>query len=93
MVAAPPGSPALSSRTTSGSVIISLLGLFLIGQQYLDGLAVGTILAVLAVMGAALSLLPAMLGFSGRAIDRWPTPPPPRTRRRPRPWSGTCAPP
>jgi RND superfamily putative drug exporter len=74
-------------------VIISLLGLFLIGQQYLDGLAVGTILAVLAVMGAALSLLPAMLGFSGRAIDRWPTPPPPRRRRRPRPWSGTCAPP
>jgi putative drug exporter of the RND superfamily len=51
-------------------VIISLLGLFLIGQQYLDGLAVGTILAVLAVMAAALTLLPAMLGFSGRAVDR-----------------------
>ncbi len=41
-----------------------------IGQQYLDGLAVGTILAVLAVMSSALTLLPAMLGFSGRAIDR-----------------------
>ena len=52
------------------TVIISLCGLFLIGQQYLDGLAVGTILAVMAVMLSALTLLPAMLGFSGRAIDR-----------------------
>ncbi len=52
------------------TVLISLLGLFLIGQQYFDGLAVGTILAVMAVMAASLSLLPALLGFSGRAIDR-----------------------
>jgi putative drug exporter of the RND superfamily len=61
------GRAVLLAGTT---VIISLLGLFLIGQRYLDGLAVGTIVAVLAVMGAALTLLPAMLGFSGRAIDR-----------------------
>jgi putative drug exporter of the RND superfamily len=67
------GRAVLLAGTT---VIISLLGLFLIGQQYLDGLAVGTILAVLAVMGAALSLLPAMLGFSGRAIDRLHLPAP-----------------
>ena len=45
-------------------------GLFLVGQPFIDGLAVGTILAVLVVMLAALTLLPAMLGFSGRAIDR-----------------------
>ena len=56
------------------TVIISLCGLFLIGQAYLDGLAVGTILAVLAVMLSALTLLPAMLGFSGRAIDRFHVP-------------------
>jgi len=61
------GRAVLLAGTT---VIISLLGLFLIGQHYLDGLAVGTILAVLTVMAAALTLLPAMLGFSGRAIDR-----------------------
>ena len=61
------GRAVLFAGTT---VLISLLGLFLIGQQYLDGLAVGTILAVMAVMAASLSLLPAMLGFSGRAIDR-----------------------
>jgi RND superfamily putative drug exporter len=67
------GRAVLLAGTT---VIISLLGLFLIGQQYLDGLAIGTILAVLAVMGAALSLLPALLGFSGRAIDRLHLPAP-----------------
>jgi RND superfamily putative drug exporter len=61
------GRAVLFAGTT---VLISLLGLFLVGQQYLDGLAVGTILAVLAVMAASLTLLPAMLGFSGRAIDR-----------------------
>ena len=59
------------------TVIISLCGLFLIGQPYLDGLAVGTILAVMAVMLSALTLLPAMLGFSGRAIDRFHVPGPP----------------
>jgi putative drug exporter of the RND superfamily len=61
------GRAVLFAGTT---VLISLLGLFLIGQQYLDGLAVGTILAVMAVMATSLTLLPAMLGFSGRAIDR-----------------------
>jgi RND superfamily putative drug exporter len=61
------GRSVLFAGTT---VLISLCGLFLIGQQYLDGLAVGTILAVMTVMLAALSLLPAMLGFSGRAVDR-----------------------
>ena len=36
----------------------------------MDGLAVGAIAAVLMVLAAALTLLPAMLGFVGRAIDR-----------------------
>ncbi|MBO0727787.1 MAG: MMPL family transporter [Acidimicrobiaceae bacterium] len=61
------GRAVLFAGTT---VIISLLGLLLVGQAYLVGLAVGTILAVLLVMAATLSLLPAMLGFAGRAIDR-----------------------
>jgi RND superfamily putative drug exporter len=61
------GRAVLFAGTT---VLISLLGLFLVGQQYLDGLAIGTILAVMAVMAAALTLLPAMLGFAGRAVDR-----------------------
>jgi RND superfamily putative drug exporter len=74
----PPRDAVARAMSTAGravlfagtTVLISLLGLFLIGQQYFDGLAVGTILAVMAVMAASLTLLPAMLGFSGRAIDR-----------------------
>ena len=50
--------------------VISLLGLFVVGLPFMDGLAVGAIAAVLMVLAAALTLLPAMLGFVGRAIDR-----------------------
>ena len=45
------GRAVLFAGTT---VLISLLGLFLLGQQYLDGLALGTILAVLAVMAVCI---------------------------------------
>jgi RND superfamily putative drug exporter len=61
------GRAVLFAGTT---VLISLLGLLIVGQDYLDGLAVGTMLAVLAVMTGALTLLPAMLGFAGKAVDR-----------------------
>ena len=53
-----------------GTVIISLLGLFVVGLAFMNGLAVGTIAAVLMVLAAALTLLPAMLGFVGHNIDR-----------------------
>jgi RND superfamily putative drug exporter len=52
------------------TVVISLLGMMLLGASFIYGLAFGAIAAVLVVMAAALTLLPAMLGFSGRAIDR-----------------------
>ena len=52
------------------TVIISLLGLFIVGLPFMHGLAVGAIAAVVLVMAAALTLLPAMLGFAGQAIDR-----------------------
>jgi putative drug exporter of the RND superfamily len=57
-----------------GTVVISLLGLFLIGVSFIRGLAVGASLAVLFVMAAAITLLPAVLGFVGRTIDRWALP-------------------
>ncbi len=60
------GRAVLFAGTT---VIISLLGLFLLQLPFMRGLAVGAISAVLLVMLAAVTLLPAMLGFSGRAID------------------------
>jgi RND superfamily putative drug exporter len=53
-----------------GTVVISLLGLFVVGLPFMTGLAVGSIAAVLMVLTAALTLLPGTLGFAGRAIDR-----------------------
>jgi putative drug exporter of the RND superfamily len=52
------------------TVVISLFGLYLIGQAYMIGLATACIAAVLMVLVAALTLLPAMLGFAGGAIDK-----------------------
>jgi len=51
-------------------VVISLFGLFLIGQAYMIGVATACIVAVLLVLLAALTLLPALLGFAGEAIDK-----------------------
>ena len=48
------------------TVVISLFGLFLIGQAYMIGLATACIAAVLMVLLAALTLLPAMLGLRRR---------------------------
>ena len=53
-----------------GTVVISLFGLFLIGQPYMIGLASACIAAVFMVLIAAVTLLPAMLGFAGGAIDK-----------------------
>ena len=50
--------------------MIALLGLLVINLPFMDGLAVGTILAVLMVLAGAVTLLPAMLGFAGHAIDK-----------------------
>ena len=52
------------------TVVISLFGLFLIGQAYMIGVATACIVAVLLVLLAALTLLPALLGFAGDAIDK-----------------------
>src|SRR5436305_5385929 len=57
-----------------GTVVISLLGLFLIGVSFIRGLAIGASLAVLFVMAAAVTLLPAVLGFVGHTIDRFALP-------------------
>jgi RND superfamily putative drug exporter len=56
------------------TVVISLFGLFVVGLPFMDGLAMGSIAAVLMVLSAALTLLPAMLGFVGRGIDRFHIP-------------------
>ena len=54
-----------------GTVMISLLGMLLMGMSFLNGLALGTSSAVLVAVVAAVTLLPAMLGFVGTRIDRF----------------------
>ena len=65
------GRAVLFAGTT---VVISLLGLFVIGVSFIRGLAVGASLAVLFVMAAAVTLLPAVLGFVGHTIDKFSLP-------------------
>jgi len=52
------------------TVVLSLLGLFLLGLPFIYGAALGAIIAVLLVMAASMTLLPAALGFAGTGIDR-----------------------
>ncbi|HET9611460.1 MAG TPA: MMPL family transporter [Acidimicrobiales bacterium] len=52
------------------TVVISIFGLVLMGRDYLWGVAAATSLAVLAVVVAAVTVLPALLGFAGRNVDR-----------------------
>src|SRR5262245_27271147 len=56
------------------TVVISLLGMLFLGASFVYGLAFGSIAAVLLVMAASLTLLPALLGYAGYAIDRWRLP-------------------
>jgi RND superfamily putative drug exporter len=51
------------------TVMISLLGLFVVGISFVRGLAVAGALSVLVMVAASLSLLPAFLGMAGRRID------------------------
>jgi RND superfamily putative drug exporter len=52
------------------TVVISLLGLVFMGLDIMRGLAVGASTGVLMTMAASVTLLPAILGFVGRNIDR-----------------------
>ncbi len=51
------------------TVVISLLGMFLMRLSFVTGLAIGASLAVLVTMAASVTLLPAILGFVGYKID------------------------
>jgi RND superfamily putative drug exporter len=53
-----------------GTVVIAVLGLFLTGLPYMYGVAISASLAVLVVMFAAVTLLPALLAYLGPKVDR-----------------------
>ncbi len=61
------GRSVLIAGTT---VVISLLGLFLMGLPYLYGAALATIVSVLIVMAASVTLVPALMAIAGTRIER-----------------------
>jgi RND superfamily putative drug exporter len=61
------GRAVLFAGTT---VVVSLLGMLTMGLSYLHGVVSSSVLAVLVTLAASLTLLPAILGFVGRNIDR-----------------------
>ena len=52
------------------TVVISLAGLFMMNLDFMRSVALGAMAAVLMTLLAALTLLPALLGFVGWSIDR-----------------------
>ena len=64
-----------------GTVVISLMGMFLIGVAFIRGVAIGASAAVLLVLAASVTLLPAVLGYVGHTIDRFSLP----TAKHPKP--------
>jgi RND superfamily putative drug exporter len=53
-----------------GTVMVSMLGLFMVGLSVMNGTAVVTMIGTLVVLIAAVTLFPALLGYLGRRIDR-----------------------
>ncbi|MGH3050104.1 MAG: MMPL family transporter, partial [Gaiellaceae bacterium] len=51
-------------------VVVSLLGMTVLGIPFLNGPAIASSIAVLLVLAASLTLLPAMLGLAGHRIGR-----------------------
>jgi RND superfamily putative drug exporter len=85
-----PETATVKAITTAGhavlfagtTVVIALLGLVAMGQRLMTGVAVGASVTVLVTMIAAVTLLPAFLGFTGRKISSL------RLPRRTSRWSG-----
>ncbi len=53
-----------------GTVMISLVGMLTMGLSFLNGVAASAVFAVVTMLAASLTLLPAVLGFVGKNIDR-----------------------
>jgi RND superfamily putative drug exporter len=65
------GRAVLFAGTT---VIIALMGMFLLNITFLYGVAIAAALSVLFTMIAALTLLPAMLAWAGHRVNKWKIP-------------------
>ena len=77
-----PEQATMVAITTSGkavlfagtTVVISLLGILLMGFAFVEGLAIGGAATVAVTMIASVTLVPALLGFVGHNVDRWRLP-------------------
>ena len=58
-----------SVLVAGSTVVIALMGLFIMRLPYLYGVALSTSLTVLVVMAVTMTLLPAVLGLLGRRVD------------------------
>src|ERR671915_2506101 len=59
-----------SVLVAGGTVVIAVLGMLLTGLPYMYGVALSASLAVLVVMLAAVTLLPALLSYLGERVDQ-----------------------
>jgi putative drug exporter of the RND superfamily len=73
-----PRAAVVETVTTAGrsvlvagtTVVISFLGLFLLGVSFLYGVAASVSIAALIAMAASVTLLPALLAFAGHRVNR-----------------------
>jgi RND superfamily putative drug exporter len=73
-----PRAAVVEAVTTAGrsvlvagtTVVISFLGLFLLGVSFLYGVALSVSIAALIAMAASVTLLPALLAFAGHRVNR-----------------------
>jgi putative drug exporter of the RND superfamily len=52
-----------------GTVVVSMMGLFLLGLSYMTGVGLAASLAVLVVVAASVTLLPALLSLAGPRVN------------------------
>ena len=74
------GTAGRSVVVAGGTVVISMLGLLLMGLPYLVGVAFSASVSVLMVLLASITLLPALLAFAGPRLERLLIPLPGRRR-------------
>jgi RND superfamily putative drug exporter len=64
------------------TVVIALSGLSVVGIPFLTTMGLAAAATVAIAVLIAVTLVPALLGFAGGRLDRWPIPGTPRARRR-----------
>ena len=63
-----------SVLVAGGTVIVAILSLYLIGIDFVAAIGLASAITVATTLAASITLLPALLGIAGDAIDRWSLP-------------------